>query len=131
MSVNALLSEIVRWAEAVPVLGVALVGSHARGEARPDSDVDLVILVEDVGSMLAGSWVVAFGVVASTRIEDYGALTSLRVVYADGLEVEFGFARPSWADVPLDEGTRSVLADGVRVLYDPDDLFARAMAALR
>lgn len=130
MGVNTLFTTILRLPETVPVRGIAVVGSHAREEARPDSDVDLVILVEDVASMLAGSWVGEFGVLVSSEIEDYGALTSLRVVYAGGMEVEFGFARPSWAEVPLDEGTRSVLADGVRVLYDPDALFAHAIAAL-
>lgn len=77
--------------------------------------------------MLTGSWVGVFGEVVSSEVEDYGALISRRVLYSDGVEVEFGFARPSWVDVPLDEGTRTVLAGGVRVLYDPDGLFAQAM----
>jgi hypothetical protein len=45
-------------------------------------------------------------------------VTSLRVRYADGLEVEFGFAAPDWAAAPLDAGTRRVLEGGVRVVFD-------------
>jgi hypothetical protein len=44
-------------------------------------------------------------------------VTSLRVWYADGPEVEFGFATPGWMASPLDDGTRKVLEDGFRVLY--------------
>lgn len=130
MPVNTIFARIVQWAETAPVLGLALVGSHARGEGRPDSDVDLVILVEDVASMLSGSWVGEFGEVVSTQIEEYGALTSLRVVYEGGLVVEFGFAQPSWAELPLDDGTRCVLSGGVRVLYDPEGLLKRATAVM-
>jgi uncharacterized protein len=31
----------------IPVLGAILYGSHARGDARPDSDIDVLVLVED------------------------------------------------------------------------------------
>jgi len=41
---------------------VALVGSHARGEARPDSDVDLVLVCADPDEALFDrSWMVGFG----------------------------------------------------------------------
>jgi hypothetical protein len=42
------------------------------------------------------------------------------VVTRTGLEVEFGFAAPSWAATePVDAGTAQVVGDGFRVLYDP------------
>jgi len=44
-SITPLLITLVRWTANQPhILAVALVGSYARGKARPDSDVDLVIL---------------------------------------------------------------------------------------
>lgn len=42
---------------------------------------------------------------------------------ASGLEIEIGSGAPSWAAIgPLDKGTRRVVMDGCRVLYDPDAL---------
>ena len=46
-TVPAFLELLRRWAAGQPgIQAVALVGSHARGEARADSDVDLILLVE-------------------------------------------------------------------------------------
>lgn len=43
--IERFLSAVVQWASAQPdIVAVALVGSHARGTAKPTSDVDLVIL---------------------------------------------------------------------------------------
>jgi predicted nucleotidyltransferase len=68
---------------------VALVGSHAAGRARPDSDVDLVVLVDDPGHLLGDrSWVGDLGGVAETTIEEWGAGVSRRVRCAAGLKVE-------------------------------------------
>ncbi len=45
--------------------------------------------------------------------------------------LEIGFARPAWAKVdPLDPGTRRVVADGCRILHDPDRLLSRLCAAV-
>lgn len=42
------LAELANWAASRDVVvAVALVGSYARGEARPDSDVDVVISTND------------------------------------------------------------------------------------
>ncbi len=80
-------------------------------------------------AMLEGDWPSLFGEVESRTVEDYGALRSVRVFYRKALEVEFGIAGPGWATAPLDAGTRAVLADGARVLYDPRQLLELARLA--
>jgi hypothetical protein len=45
--------------------------------------------------------------------------------------VELGFAPSSWATVPLDPGTRRVLADGHRVIYDTGLLAAADLSIIR
>jgi tRNA nucleotidyltransferase (CCA-adding enzyme) len=62
--IEALLRAVAAWAAAEPrVAAVALVGSHARGAARPDSDVDLVVLADEVEAFVSdASWVSSFGV---------------------------------------------------------------------
>lgn len=93
------------------------------GTATLESDVDLVVIVEDVHELLDDdSWLATFGKVATTSNEDWGMLQSRRVHYADGLEVEFGLTTSEWAAVPLDPGTRQVVADGFEIVYDPDGL---------
>lgn len=130
MSVSSFLAEFTNWAASCPdVVAAALVGSHARGDAMPNSDVDLVILCEAPDAMLEGDWPRKFGEVESRSIEDYGVLRSLRVYYRGGIEVEFGLARPSWAKVPLDPGTKVVLDDGARILHDPSHLLHEARRA--
>src|SRR5215211_9065611 len=59
--------------------------------ARDDSDIDFVILTDQPHKYLdERQWVKRFGVVEKQQTEDYGKLTSLRVWYQDGVEVEYG-----------------------------------------
>jgi predicted nucleotidyltransferase len=96
-----------------------LVGSHARGEARADSDVDLVFVTEDESRYLEDtSWVTQFGRVVSVQLEDHPPTTSVRAVYEDNVEVEFGIAPADWASPPFDPGTMKVARNGIRVLLD-------------
>ena len=126
MTPDDLVDAVAAWAVAQPdVAGAALVGSHARGEARPDSDVDFVILTDDSARYTAvHDWAAAFGRVTSTSVEDWGRVRSVRVHYVDGLEAEFGFAAPDWASTPCDAGTRDVVDGGFRILADPAGLLA-------
>jgi hypothetical protein len=126
MNVSAFLEAFSRWAGAQPdVKAVALVGSYARDAATPSSDVDLLILVSDVATYIDNqSWVSLFGEVAECREEDWGQVTSLRTFYKDGLEVEYGFSTPDWADAPMDAGSFRVVSDGIKVLYDPLDIIS-------
>jgi hypothetical protein len=134
--VEHVLAAVTVWAECRTVRGLALVGSHARGQAKPDSDVDLILLVNDpllfrtdTAWLAEIDW--GFRPVAH-RDADYGAVWSRHVRLADGLEIEFGFASPSWADVePVDAGTQRVITDGCRILNDPDGILAALCIAVR
>ena len=131
MNVASFLEQFSRWAAGRPdIVAAALVGSHARGSATPRSDVDLVVLCQNPDDVLGGDWPQTFGEIESRFTEEYGAVRSLRVLYRNGMEVEFGLARPSWAEVPLDGGTRVVLEDGARILHDPNGILHMAKRAL-
>lgn len=127
--VSRFLEQFVSWsADREDVHAVGLAGSWARGTATPDSDVDLVVIVEDVPSLInEDGWLTLFGDVASAANEDWGLVQSKRAHYVDGLEVEFGLTTSGWAAVPLDPGTSQVVADGFKVLYDPDGLLRRCV----
>jgi predicted nucleotidyltransferase len=120
-----LILEVQAWAAGRPdVLGVALVGSYARQAATHKSDVDLVIACDSPAALLAHpEWLGAFGSIRRSTREDWGRVTSVRVVYADGMQVEFGITDRAWAAAPLDAGTRRVVADGCLVLFDRGGAF--------
>jgi len=114
------LSDLVNWARSQPRVGaIALVGSHARATASVDSDIDLVLLLDDSQSFLADTgWVHSFGQPLRQEVEHWGKVTSLRVWYADGREVEYGLTSLDWGSDPTDEGDMRVIRDGIRVLYE-------------
>jgi predicted nucleotidyltransferase len=125
--IRTFLDSFVAWASRQPdVQGIALVGSYARGEAGEDSDIDLVILTDLPQKYLAEvQWPKRFGVVEKRESEDYGKLTSLRIWYQGGPEVEYGITTPEWAADSLDEGTRVVVSKGMMVLFERGNLLSR------
>jgi predicted nucleotidyltransferase len=120
------IEDFMRWStKRRDIRAVALVGSYARLAANESSDVDLVIIAEEPGKYLNSTeWTRVFGVVIAKKIEDYGRLTSLRVWYESGLEIEYGFTSREWAKIPLDEGTRRVVEGGLRVLFEKEVLLS-------
>lgn len=118
------LAGVQAWAvQQTDVTAVGLAGSWARGVPSMDSDVDLVVLCTDPGRFeRTTNWVSeALAEDAPViRTRHWGELLERRVLTQTGLEVEFGFAPPSWAATkPVDAGTARVVGDGFRVLYDP------------
>jgi GrpB-like predicted nucleotidyltransferase (UPF0157 family) len=131
--VGRLLERATAWARQRPdVRGLALVGSWARGAARPDSDVDLVVLTTDRDRYLAGDdWAAGLGASRVVHTQEWGRLTERRLVLDGDLEVEVGVTEPGWAATdPLDPGTRRVVSDGMRILHDPDGRLAALAAAV-
>jgi hypothetical protein len=136
VDVKAFLDRFSGWASLRPdIEGVALVGSYAREVASEESDVDLIILTMQISKYMEPSltfglpprwpWASLFGEVTEFKVESWGRVKSLRVFYKDGLEVEYGFALPDWAGIPVDTGTHRVVSDGMKILFDPRGLLAR------
>ena len=121
------LDAFVKWAsDGADVQAIALVGSYARGAARDDSDIDLVILTDTPQKYFDNTkWIERFGAVEKHQTEDYGKLTSLRAWYQNGAEVEYGITTPDWAAAPLDAGTQEVMLGGMLVLFERGNLLSR------
>jgi uncharacterized protein len=136
--VELMLSELRTWAERErPARGAALVGSYASGAAHRDSDVDVVILVDDPEAFVRERWLGGIdwrrlgASPVAAHLAQYGDVWSNHVRLDNSLEVEFGFAPLSWAGGrPLDSGARQVISDGCRILYDPDGLLGAACAKI-
>ena len=130
--VSDFLDRVTDWATHQPTIAaVALVGSHARGEARPYSDIDVVLLCEDPHAFLAHtSWIHHFGEVRTCHTEAWGWVTSLRVHYPESFEVEFGLTTLAWAGLPVDPGTKYVVLHGMRLLWNREGLLARLREAV-
>ena len=110
-----------------------LVGSYARGAVRMASDVDVVVLTEQLEQYdPAGRWVQALRPGARLmRTAAWGPVSEQRYRLRSGLLLEVGLTSPDWARVPLEPGTARVLGDGHRVLHDPHATVAQASAALK
>ena len=125
MDISFFLSSVQQWAnQSEDIKSLVLVGSHARGEAREDSDVDLVIITLNPDKYTNNYFIDNFGKVNRVKKENWGRVNSIRVWYANnGLEVEFGITTPIWVEKPLDEGTFRVLSDGYKVIVDKENYF--------
>ncbi|NTV30446.1 nucleotidyltransferase domain-containing protein [candidate division WWE3 bacterium] len=115
------IAAFTQWASKLDhVECIAVVGSHARGTARSDSDVDVMVITTDPQFFIVDqSWVTKFGPVVRSQLEDYGLVQAIRVFYEKGLEVEYCITTPEWlSTTPIDGGTKRVISDGVKAYFD-------------
>lgn len=131
--VDHFLTEFSRWAASqTDILAVALVGSYARNEATDTSDIDLVIIASKPETYLRDTrWAQYFGTINRQQFENYGKVTSLRVWYSGGQEVEYGFSDETWSAVPLDEGTKKVISNGMQILSERGSILSRLKRSRR
>ena len=126
-----LISKVADWAQRDDrVVAAGICGSYARGDARPDSDVDFCILTRDPSSLLDDrAWISRLG--ADARVvgpaENYSLVQSIRVFYGS-TEAEFGITDEAWARLPIDRETAGVINDGLQILYDPEGRLAAAVS---
>jgi predicted nucleotidyltransferase len=124
------LSRLKQWsATQQDISAVAIVGSQARGTAQPDSDIDVVILCATPQAYFDNqAWLSEFGHPIDTGVEDYGSVQSLRTIFADGKEVEFGFTTERWASDAELGSTGPIVRDGLLAAYDPKGLLGNLAA---
>jgi predicted nucleotidyltransferase len=123
--VDLFLENFKEWSEQqTHIKGVAVVGSFARGDFHSNSDVDLTIISTNKDLTLE---IIKnefnFGNIESSTLEEWGILTSLRIFYDNGLEVEYGVVTDQWVKEPLDEGTKNVVKNGFKVVTEKEDIF--------
>ena len=125
--ISQFLEYISQWASIQSdIQALALVGSHASGTPTETSDINLVIITDDPDQYLYNLlWIKRFGTVHKQQVEKYGLVTSIRVWYDNGLEVEYGITDEGWAVVPLNKGTQKVIADGMRILFERGAILSR------
>ncbi len=139
MMIDDLLAQITQWAQQqTAIRAVVLVGSHARGAARPDSDIDVMCLTTSPDVFRSAAWITQIqwpsehGAVEQWHDQTYGVVWSRHMHLSSGQEVELSFGALSWASVtPIDAGTRQVMSDGHRILYDPDGLLSTLVNTMR
>jgi predicted nucleotidyltransferase len=131
--VQAVLDRIRSWArQREDVRAAALVGSWARGAAKMESDVDLVLLTDAPSEYQGGrGWVQTLGASKILLTRPWGAVTENRLAMPTGLQVELGVATTSWAATdPVDAGTVRVASEGLIPLHDPDNVLAELLTAI-
>ena len=126
--VDGVIAGVRAWAAVrADVLAVGLAGSRARGTAGPSSDVDIVVITRDPEDYASadGPCAALPGGAVAVRTRWWGPVLERRFRLPTGLEVELGFAPPSWAALPVDAGTARVVGDGFVALHDPSGLLGR------
>ncbi|MBN2395619.1 MAG: aminoglycoside 6-adenylyltransferase [Candidatus Atribacteria bacterium] len=118
--VQNLLKEIKNWAHKNNDLdSLLLVGSYASNKARQDSDIDLVLIFNDLNKYVNNlDWINEFGEIVKYETEYWGRVTSVRAWYKNGIEVEFGITSTEWSEIPVDNGTFRVVSNGSKILVD-------------
>lgn len=131
VEIQEVIGRITRWATGrEDIVGLLLVGSCARDAARPDSDIDIVLLTADEPGYFDDAWAMELGLCKLIRTQSWGPITERRYSTASGLEVEMGIGPATWAKTdPVDPGTRRVVTGGARLLHDRTGILANLLAA--
>jgi len=134
--IEQLLDAVAKWAASRnDILGIALIGSWARGAATAASDVDLIILAAQPDVFRDANWPNEIPWTAQTHAVGchdvkYGAVWSRHVQLSNACEIEFSFAERSWAATdPVDRSTLAIIRAGFRILVDKEARLAGLQAA--
>jgi hypothetical protein len=137
---DALIDAVRVWLECRNDLrALALAGSWARGNPKPSSDLDLIIVASDPEEYQSpDEWLCDIPLATAAFEIDryatrmYGCVWSCHVFLKPDAQVELTFAAPAWANIdPSDPGTKSVVADAFRIIVDKDGALQRLFAMVQ
>lgn len=132
MNLLEFLNVFDTWLQGQPsIVCAAMVGSRTNGSSRPESDVDLCLLTDDIDTFTANrAWLKELLPTATNlALEQWGPVRTLRFFLGD-LEIELNFATTTWANTPVDPGTANVVTGGLTLLKDPYGVAAKLLEAV-
>ena len=135
---NAITTAVAHWAtERDDIRAMALLGSWARGDPRPTSDLDLLLLSDLAPDYRHRTWLteIAFQNAGfqlhSSDSAIYAIVWSEHVHLLPAADVELTFAKCAWASLhPIDNGTRVVVKDAFQIVIDRDGILAKLVNAV-
>ncbi|OMF21463.1 hypothetical protein BK133_28260 [Paenibacillus sp. FSL H8-0548] len=120
-----LMYEFVMWAGGQShIAGIALVGPCADDENEEETDLSL-LLISDKKAKTVEAILHQFQFEAIDELtkEERGPLTSLRISYASGIDMELGVAEEAWLHAPLEQAAEFAFIQGFKVLLEQEALF--------
>ena len=136
---DAIVNAVADWAICrEDIRAMALIGSWARGNPHHGSDIDLLLMSDRADEYRAPQeWLAeidferaGYGV-ASSQDASYGVVWSCHVAMVPSGMVELTFARRSWAQLDtVDAGTRRVVKDAFRIIFDKDGALANLVSVV-
>lgn len=110
------------------VLGLAVFGKYANGEADPESyedalDVDAIVLTTDLSKYEDPQCYRSIRFLSNlrrVRLEKHPDRRILRGFYKNGLKFSFHLVAPEWADAETCEEARRMAKDGLIIVFDKE-----------
>ena len=136
---RVLTARLAAWVSRQPNLrALAIVGSWARGNARPESDLDCIVIADepkgyrgDLGWLATIAFQDAGYRVVSSNCAAYGQVWSWHVGLEPEAEVEISFAPPEWASIdPVDAGTERIVKDAFQIVIDKNGILEALVAGV-
>lgn len=111
------------------VKGIILLGSYARGDNRNNSNVNVTIIALNPSEFFKeNSWIEHFGKIFLLN-KGENDIISLRIACIEEIQMHLNIVPLTWAETdPIDPETLKVILDGVRVLWDPDNLLHKLIS---
>lgn len=126
-----LMYEFVKWAgEQSHIEGIALIGPCADDENEEDSNLSFLIITHKKKKTLEAILQLPLEPIEQASQEEYGLLTSIKVVYASGIEADYGVAGEEWLHLPLEDELGAALMSGFKVIWEREELFAGLQRAI-
>ncbi|WP_028610896.1 hypothetical protein [Paenibacillus harenae] len=127
----SLLYRFVTWAGGQPHIdGIALIGPCADDENEEVTEMSFVI-VSDKKTKTAEAILhqFPFDAIEQAMKEERGALTSIRIEYGSGIEVDFGIVEESWLTGELEGAAAASAMEGFKVIWEKEEELFQPIAA--
>jgi len=115
------------------VLATAVIKPPDEADPTEISYLKILVITTDVEKHIndeTADWSKSFGSLREQKIEENGVFRIIRAFYKNGIEIEFYFTSPDWANTePISEETRKILAEGIKIFHDPEKLLDKLQTA--